>query len=317
MKTIIIGFKRSIRLFREFNAAIKYKKMKTFIRLNYLLIFTLGMGLSSCIKNNPDPAWLEVKEWTLVANPELNGLEGELTHNFSEAVIYVNDENIGVFEVPFKIPVLKSGDVNIKIYPAIRNNGISATKKNYPFVEFFEINTILTENQTLTINPTTKYKSLSKFWIEDFEDSFIKLETDPNSATGMVNGNNPSILKWGNSYGVVNLDASDSSWIAYSLDDLYLPKGQEVYLELNYYCTNSVTTGLLAIGPSGVTPNPYIRLNSQDPNSVKWKKIYIDLREIISSSSNAVYFKPSFQAYIDDKNFQGQIILDNIKVVHF
>lgn len=291
--------------------------MNNHIKIYLPLIFTIGIVLSSCIKNNPDPAWLEVNEWTLLSNPELNGLEGELTHNFSEAAVYVNDENIGIFEVPFRIPILKSGNVNIKIYPTIKNNGISATKKIYPFVDVYEINATLTENQTFTINPTTKYSGSSDFWIEDFEDSFIKFETDPNSAATMTNGNDPNILMWGNSYGIVSLDATDSSWIAYSLDDLYLPKGKEVYLELNYHCTNTVTTGLIAIGPSGVTPNPYIRLNSQDPSSVKWKKMYIDLREIISNSSNAVYFKPSFQAYLDDKNTQGQIILDNIKVVHF
>lgn len=291
--------------------------MNNLIKIYLPLIFAFGVILSSCVKNNPDPAWLEVKEWTLLANPELSGLEGELTHNFSEAAVYVNDENIGIFEVPFKIPILKSGNVNIKIYPVIKNNGISATKKIYPFVEVYEINGTLTKNQTFTINPTTKYNSFSNFWIEDFEDSFINFETDPTSADTMINGNDPNILSWGNSYGVVNLDATDSSWIAYTLEDLYLPKGQEVYLELNYYNTNTVTTGILAIGPSGVTPNPNIRLNSQNPSSVKWKKIYIDLREIISNSSNAVYFKPSFQAYLDDANSQGQIILDNIKVVHF
>lgn len=291
--------------------------MNNLLKIYLPLIFTIGIVLSSCVKNNPDPAWLEVNEWTLLSNPELSGLEGELTHNFSEAAVYVNDENIGIFEVPFKIPILKSGNVNIKIYPAIKNNGISATKKIYPFVEVYEINATLTKNQTLKLNPTTKYNNFSNFWIEDFEDSFINFETDPTSADTMVNGNDPNILMWGNSYGVVNLDATDSSWIAYTIENLYLPKGQEVYLELNYYNTNTVTTGILAIGPGGVTPNPYIRLNSQDPLSVKWKKIYIDLREIISNSSNAVYFKPSFQAYLDDKNTQGQIILDNIKVVHF
>lgn len=291
--------------------------MKIIIKPYLLLVFSLGILLSACLKNNPDPAWLEINEWTLLSNPDLIGVEGELTHNFTEAAVYINDENIGIFEVPFKIPILKSGNVNIKIYPVIKNNGISATKKIYPFVTVFEINETLTENQTLTINPTTKYNSLTNFWIEDFEGSAIHIDTDPTSKTSMITGNDPIILTWGNNYGRVNLDAVDSTWIAYVHDDLNLPKGQEVYLELNYYNTNSVTTGLIAIGPNGIIPNPYIRLNSQNSSSVKWKKIYIDLREIVSNSANAAYFKPSFQAYLDNGNTQGEIILDNIKVVHF
>ena len=48
----------------------------------------------------------------------------------SSAVIFAR----GIFEVPFKIPILKSGSVSIKVYPVVKNNGISATKKIYPFL---------------------------------------------------------------------------------------------------------------------------------------------------------------------------------------
>ena len=130
-----------------------------------LLLFFSIILLASCVKNNPDPSWLEVNEWTLLSNAGLSGSEGELTHNFSEAWLYVNDEIIGVFEVPFRIPILKSGSVNIKIYPTVKNNGISATKKIYPFMEVFEVNTELIQNQTVTLSPITKYKSITQFWI--------------------------------------------------------------------------------------------------------------------------------------------------------
>jgi hypothetical protein len=72
-----------------------------------LLFIPLAFLLSTCIKNNPDPAWLEVNDWTLVANANYFGAEGALTENLTEAWVYVNDDLIGVFEVPFKIPILK------------------------------------------------------------------------------------------------------------------------------------------------------------------------------------------------------------------
>ena len=279
--------------------------------LSTILLFT------SCVKNNPDPAWLEVTEWTLIGNPDLVNIEGELSHNFSDAWVYVNDKIIGVFEVPFKIPILQSGTCNIKLYPTVRNNGIAATKKIYPFVEKYEINAELIQNKILKINPVTKYNSYTQFWIEDFEDAAIKINTDPTSADTMIIGTDPLIMKW-NRYGISTLNAVDSNWVAYTTQELALPKGEEVYLELDYYNTNAIVTGVIALSSSSAPKNNVnIQLNAQKPAEVKWKKIYLDLKEIVSNSSGANSFLMSFQAALDEGDTDGIIVLDNIKVVHF
>lgn len=284
-----------------------------------LLLFAgLILFLSSCVKNNPAPSWIQVNEWTLIANDDLSGAEGELTHNFTDAWVYVNDELMGVFEVPFKIPVLKSGNCNIKIYPTVRKNGISATKKIYPFVEEYEINADLIQNEVLTINPVTRYKSGLAFWIEDFEDAAPKFTSDPTSAADMISGSDPAILQWGNFYGEVQLNPTDSTWIAYTQNDFTnWPRGPELYLEVDYYNTNNAVTGVIGISASEVKNNPHIQLNAQDPGSVKWKKMYIELNEIVGNSPSAEYFKLSLQAGLDVGDANGFIILDNIKVVHF
>jgi hypothetical protein len=289
----------------------------------FFLFVIAGLILNSCIKNNPDPSWIEITPWSLIANPNSQYPTGELTHSFTDAWVYVNDELIGVFQVSdtVKIPVLKSGNVNIKVYPAIRNNGVSATKKIYPFVERYEINTTLVQNQTLQINPVTRYSSMVRFSIEDFEDPAIKIVNDPNSATQMSQGNDPEILQWGNFYGFVNLNEIDTTWIAYtnfeSVNEANLPRGQEVYLEIDYYNTNNVVTGLLWISSSSIKNNTNYQLNDQDPTSVKWKKIYIDLKELVSNAPAGSYFEQSFQALLDEGDTDGLIVIDNIKVVHF
>lgn len=285
----------------------------------FLFLGTLLLVSNSCVKNNPDPSWLEVTKWTLNANANLSGQEGALTQNISEAWVYVDDAIIGVFEVPFKIPILKEGSVNIKIYPAIKNNGISATKKVYPFLEPFIVSATLVKNQTLTLNPITEYKSAVQFWIEDFEDAAIKIENDPNSAASISTGNDPLILQSfnGNNYGKVVLNTIDTTWIGYTNVEMDLPRSADVYLEIDYYNTNAVITGLLAISSSGVQPNPNIQLNAQSPSTVKWKKIYIDLRELVSNSNPTAYFEQSFQAELDTGDSEGFIYIDNIKVVHF
>jgi hypothetical protein len=283
------------------------------------LLFFLSFSfiLSSCIKNNPDPVWLEVHEWTLESNPDLSTLEGELTHNFTEAWVYVDDKIIGVFEVPFRIPIIKTGTANIKLYPAVKNNGISATKKIYPFVVPYEVDVVFEDNGEVILNPITRYKSNCQFDIFDFESPTTGFDDDINSLANMTIGNDPLISQWGN-YGQINLTTSDSIYVGYTHDYRNYYQGQEVYLEVNYYNTNSLITGVLATSSTqGTVNNQNIQLNPQDPSTVKWKKIYIDLKEIISNSPSGAQFRQSFQAGLDASDTEGFIMIDNIKIVHY
>ena len=84
-----------------------------------------------------------------------------------------------------------------------------------------------------------------------------------------------------------------------------------------YWNTNNVVTGLIAISPSGTLPNPHITLQTQDSSTVVWKKIYLDLREMVGASANGAYFEQSFEAYLDDGLSNTEIEIDNIKLIHF
>ena len=287
--------------------------------LRVLVLCCLSLIISGCIKNNPDPSWIQINKWTLQSNTDLSGAEGELTENISEAWVYVDDKVIGVFQVPCKIPVLKSGMSNIKIYPTIKNNGISATKKIYPFMEVYEVNQELVQNQTLVLNPTTKYKSITNFKVYDFELTNMYLENDPNTSLAHIQYDNTNLQPFnGNFYGKVLLNQTDSSWVAYTTEQLSFTKGREVYLELDYYNTNTLVTGLIFVNPDATkTNNINIQLNSQDESSVKWKKIYIDLKELIGNAPNGCNYLQSFQANLNSGKTSSEIRLDNIKLVYF
>lgn len=276
--------------------------------------------LNACVKNNPDPAWIEINEWQLVANPNSQDDTGQLTENFSDAWVYVGNKLMGVFELPVKIPVLFSGSTEIRLFPAVRNNGISATKKIYPFVKSFDVTMDLVQNETVTLNPQTEYHDNVQFWIEDFEDASLQIQNDPNTSQVNIGFNNDAaiIQPFNESrFGRVSLDATNSLWVGYTNQQLQLPKAQEVYLEIDYHNTNRLITGVLGIGSSGVKPNPNIQLNPQNDGEAVWKKIYIDLREIVSNSPEASYFEISFEAPIDEGASAGEINIDNIKVLHF
>ena len=287
------------------------------VRFIVLVFFCLSL-LFSCVKNNPDPAWLRVNDWDLVANVALSGEEGELTEKITNAKVYVNDELIGIFETPFRIPLLTSGESVVRLDPVVINNGISATKKVYPFTNYYIETVNLIKNDTVVISPVTSYKSNANFWIEDFEDINISIENDPNTSLSNLVLSNESLNSFnGNYYGKVELTDSDSTWVAYTIDQLVIPKGVDSYLEIDYYNTNDVYQGLISLSPSGQSNNVNIRMNAQTPESVIWKKIYIELRELVTASPNQSTFLQSFQANLDVDDTEGLIYFDNIKVIWF
>ncbi len=284
----------------------------------FLLILPLLATLLSCIKNNPNPAWLEINAWTLEANSILNSTEGALTSNFTDAWVYVNGNLIGTFELPVKVPVIAEGSAVITIFPAILNNGISATKKIYPFVEKYELSTTLTPNGKIEIDPVTRYKSNLKFWINDFESPDIGFTSDPNtSMVDMIAESDPQYVQWGSSYGIIKLSTEDTYYAGYTTLSKALPKGQDVYLEIDYRNQNDLVTGVIELGPQNIQNHPNIQLNDQQIGCEVWKKIYIDLREIVSGTPQGESYKISLEATLEAGGIPRNILLDNVKVVYF
>jgi hypothetical protein len=282
----------------------------------YFFIF-LTFGLSGCVKNNSLPVWIEITSWDLIPNTGSPTPQGVLTQNITDVWVYIDSKIVGVFQVPCKVPVLVSGNCKITLYPTIRNNGISATKKIYPFLSSFETTMDLVPGGTYTINPTTYYYSTTKFWIEDFEGSTIKLIDDQSvSNATMIPETNGNIGSWGR-YGHIALTSSDSLWVGITPDSMSLPKsGAEVYLEIDYMNTNSVLTGVLSYPNGAKQDNPNISMNRQT-SDIKWKKIYIDLKDIVSNSPNSYYFRQYIRALLDPGLSQSDVYIDNIKIVHF
>ena len=91
----------------------------------------------------------------------------------------------------------------------------------------------------------------------------------------------------------------------------------------------SIDSGFYPLGSCTMKHNP--RLNEkmarlpgfadihplQDESTVQWKKIYIELKTIVSGSTSADYFEHSFEAILGEGKTSTQINIDNIKVVYF
>jgi hypothetical protein len=128
-------------------------------------------------------------------------------------------------------------------------------------------------------------------------------------------------LKWfnGNYYGQVNLTAQDSMWIAYTNQDqqLAIPKGKQAVLEIDYCNSVDFTHYLLFVNSNGTNENIMRTMRQSPLNSLRWKKIYILLSEVIGYGPNNTNYVQAFKAFYDSTLSNNVILIDNLKVVYF
>ena len=289
--------------------------------MKYLSILFSGLFiLSSCVKNNPEPVWLELNQWDLKVNLAATDDAGQLTHNLSDAWVYVDNKLIGCFELPCKIPVQANGkNIHVQIYPAIRNNGIAATKKIYPFVEPIDEVVNLVAGETYTPDMTTRYFAGTQFEIEDFNDATIKLEESDNSiSTALLSYDNQpnEMLPNGQNYAHIQLSTNTSLFEAHTTLETFVPSaGKEIYLELDYRNTNGLLTGVMLYDNNSSAIHPNILVNPQNESDLKWKKIYIDLKEIVATAAGSGNLEIYLKAQLESGKSNSDIYIDNIKVV--
>lgn len=281
------------------------------------MVFTIAM--SSCNKfDGPQtvPAYLKID--TVFQHTDYSQ-EGENTHEITDVWIYLDDQQLGVFELPAMFPILASGKHKLEIRPGIKVNGISSTRAPYPMLkpiiyeefEFFPDSVQEINNLTYTY-----YDNVTFAWIEDFEQSSITMQETSNSDTAIKRtspAGNPeaylsSTSKFSGQINVTDDKPYYSGWsfFAYDLPALESP----VLLELDFKTDTYVTVGLLVHYTGGYESKPLVILNHSD----EWNHIYINFTPTVSQYSGAIDFKVHFEALYEGGT-KSNIYLDNIKLI--
>lgn len=297
--------------------AFLYKRFSISLLVASLLV-TL---LFSCNKFDGDqeiPAYIKIDTITFKHNSVYP--EGSLSVDIANATVYVDDQFIGMFQLPAMIPVLAEGECKVQINPGVILNGMYSTRAYYPFYEPIIFESIeLTPGSEVTelTNLVTEYRASTIIaWEENFEDPYYNLDTaGMNSTTDFIlteTGSDETF--YGNHSGKVLLTSTNNYFRAQTKDRFTsLPdQSQPVFLELNYRGTNQFI--------SGVQTLIYNVLDDEDvlvtlPKE-NWKKLYIYLSPTISyypeSASDALYFYTTLDSNIDE----GYFILDNIRLIY-
>jgi hypothetical protein len=289
--------------------------------VRFLLLFFLSITLFSCEVINPKedlPAYIRIDSISLnVTDPQL---QGTASHKITDAWVYLNDNIIGVYELPVKFPLLASGNNNIKIRPGIKINGISASRAAYPFYKFFETTVDLKALELYSISPVVvEYHASTTFaWMNDFSANDIGIDRLPNSDTIVLKVTDPSVLipsLNGSACGGIFLDETHKNFAAASPLDkpLALPKdGRYIFLELNYKNNQEFTLGVIARNPNG---DDALMVAGVNPSS-EWNKIYINLTETVTDNQRANGFYFFIYAEKSASVSKGEIYIDNLKMLH-
>ncbi len=276
----------------------------------HFFALALMLMVSSCNYINPDeaiPAYISVDTFYLKTNIPF---QGPANHKVTDAWVYVDGKFVGLYEMPFEVPVIAIGSSNVIIFPGIRNNGIAASRVIYPFYKSFQTQVEFEELQTITLSPQTEYYQETQFaWFENFEDPGVSLDTTILSDVALKDS-----IAYGSKVGKIILTPGLDNFDAETIDFYEFPTNNPTtYIEMDYITNNLFVVGINMRLSETVIIQPLIYLNPIE----SWNKIYIDLTYYSQSTPDAKDFKVFFRAVRNDTITKAVILIDNLKLVHF
>ncbi len=284
-------------------------------------ILFIAILLQSCDIINPDeknPSYVVIDSVNVASDYATYGTS---SHKISDVWLYANDNLVGCYELPARIPVLLSGETKLTLLAGIKVNGISGTRASYPFYKGKIFTENLIEGSSVHINPVFEVDpSTTKVFYEDFENAGTTLEKTSNSDTSLLISNNQSevyknyqnLTEISNKSGLVCITQNKPKFEIQTKDAFVMPKkGNYVFLEMNYKCTSPIVVGLMANYSSQIIKSPIIVLNPTD----KWNKVYVNLTIAISQEIDANDFRFYFTGAIRDGVTEDNFWFDNIKLI--
>lgn len=273
--------------------------------------FTLSVLIFSC---NKEKLKSPKASFIYISNPEVvisdASIQGSNDHHITDTWVYVNEQYTGAYPLGSIIPIVSTGNTNVKLYAGIKNNGISSTRLSYELYNAYELNQGFELGQTYTVSPKYTYQNGCKFHlIENFEQTGLRFQALGDSAFTRVGP--PSAYGGTGKSAFMGMSAAKPTAImktSNSIIDFPATATPNIYLELEYKCNQKFSISLMC---GNVEERNVITINPSDD----WNKIYIQL-------SNAVYSPTPYSSYdliikaIKESDVANPAIyIDNVKII--
>jgi hypothetical protein len=282
-------------------------------RLLLLPLLAIVISFSSCEIINPAepiPGYIQVDSIIFETNYVV---QGSSKFNFTDAWVYVDNDYLGTFEMPFTIPVLKEGSHKISIRAGIIENGVSSTRSAYSKLVTYDTTVVLSPNETTSIQPRVTYFSSVIFvGMEDFDDGGISLvSTSPDNAQLQLTTQGDTNVFEGAS-GKVIMDSNKPNFEVASDLGFILPTTANPYIELNFKGDAEFTLGVIVNTSGGIFQNPLVNVRPTD----SWKKIFVNIRDLNGGIPSALAYKIFIRSSLPTAYSSATLYFDNLKVVY-
>ncbi|NBP05615.1 MAG: hypothetical protein EBV15_05245 [Bacteroidetes bacterium] len=252
------------------------------LRVFWSALLLISFLIAGCNKENePIPSYIRIDSVSVKTTPS----QGNNIHEISAVNVYVDEQFMGLFEIPCTIPVLFSGKHKLSIIPSVRLNGALNQHVIHRLFNRSDTTIDLSAGKiTHAGNIILTYKNNTEFaWLEDFEDnnsSLIRLfsaagdtsfiTTEPFSLKGRYAGNTRCMK--------VVIGAADTAKTVDMASFKYfgnLPfMGTDIMLEFDIKTPVPVQMAMIRKNSSGKLYLPYVYIFETDGS---WKRFYINL----------------------------------------
>lgn len=285
-------------------------------------LFISSVTFSSCgifTKEEPVPSYIYIEKIKLsIADQKKFGSE---TEAFTDAWVFQNGNLIGAFELPAHFPIIPADKNSISIRAGIKKNGIDASRDIYPFLTTYEYpgEPNFQPLETDTMYPEVTFvEGPNYIWIENFDDSFITLDTAKGFPTPVTRTFDSNEVREGVSSGKVVVPTNER-FFGLSRTAYTIPyTAPTAYFELDYSTTLTLEIGFYVFSASnGYAENPIMYINpTTTGQSPVWKHIYIDLTEILAATPDAIQNNFYITTQNTDGSNPGLVFFDNFRVIY-
>ncbi len=282
------------------------------------LLLLLVVNLTSCSVFDPPvvvPCYGHIDSISYSFNKAGYPVENSRFSYITDAWVFVDDNPVGVFQMPCTFPIVASNGVHqVKIFPGVKEDGVAGVRTVYPLYSFYTGYINLTQGSVVKMNAASvTYASFAKFdWTEDFE-SGVSLRRAYGSNVTMGRTSASDSVFQGSYSGRVVLDNTGTQTFIGRSDSMTLPidGSSYVWLEINYNSNTMFSVGLYGQDTiNQIAPNVYVY-----PTNGVWKKMYITLETTLAQSGIG---QQPFSVYFEMQSTVGTrsvLLLDNIKLV--
>jgi hypothetical protein len=265
-----------------------------------ILVITVSLCvLVGCKRHSVIPAYLAIDSMEVITNYPT---EGSASHRIVDAWVYVDDDAVGVYQLPTILPITLAGNHEISILAGVLKDGKSVERIAYPFYSLFSTDLELVTGEVDTVMPNVGYTGPTTFLaIEDFDAAA--------TGFGMSRTTIDSLVFEGTGSGMVAMNLTTPGVTTES--DLYVipSDGSPVFLELNY--RNDTPFDIYLYDSKTSQDHYIITITPKD----LWNKVYVDLTVAVNRYA-ANEYRVKFRSELPDNASQAVNYWDNIKILH-